>query len=179
MAAEVAVVSSSGQRRRRSSSPSEIPDRRVKRRQASPTSTESPTTSPLRSPISQSDANSPPLSPSVVSMFLKVVPAACGMSTWSVEQNTKAAGLSLEVTFVRAFKRNVGVFSVRCSPDGKYLAVGLAHLPNLGDSGKVFIYDVRTGEENWSVRLSLFLQLSLDIWYQHPTSFEIGQWGRL
>ena len=115
-------------------------------------------------------------------MFLKVVPAACGMSTWSVEQNTKAAGLSLEVTFVCAFKRNVGALSVRCSPDGKYLAVGLAHLSNWGDSGKVFIYDVRTGEENWSVRLSLFLQLSLDIWYQHPTSFdssEIGQWGRL
>ena len=103
------------------------------------------------------------------------------MSTWSVKQNTKAAGLSLEVTFVRAFTHNVGVFSVRCSPDGKYLAVGLGHLSG-GDSGKVFIYDVRTGEENWSVRLSLFLQLSLDIWYQHPTSFgssEIRQWGRL
>ena len=66
---------------------------------------------------------------------------------WSVDYNDdvkRALNLKLE----HVWTHGAGVMRVVFSPDGKYLAVGVAN-------GMTYIYDVKTGVKTWSVTFTL------------------------
>lgn len=181
-APQVVVASTALRRRRSASPPDNTRNRRVRRRLTSTTGSHSSMSrsnvhnlAPSLSVSSQAIPNTSSLiaTPSVLSRQIipSDLPATTpdknpnsgrDVSSWYVEHNIEGANRSPDVTFIRTFTHKAFVFSVRFSPDGKYLAVGLRSESRRGGIGKALIYDVESGTIAWSACLSSSV---CDYWY--------------
>ena len=81
---------------------------------------------------------------------------------WSVIYNPEIEKV-LDITFVHAFKHTSPVYSVRFSPDGKFLAAGLDH-----GLGSTHIYAVNEKSKKWYVFTALFEYLQPTLHIQYP-----------